>query len=1023
MQFKGLVRFFAILLIIYSVYQLSFTWFVKSHENKMEERALNDVYANFPDARQYGEPDLLPDSLKTFYDTRLKRLLDSTRDVTLTYGITGPVSYQKAKEEELNLGLDLQGGMNVTMEVEMTGLLKTLANNSKDPNFLAALANAEKSKANSDANYVNLFVDEYRRLAGPNKLASLFFAANSQNVKIGDSDDKVKSFLNSQAQSAFDNTLRVLNTRIDQFGVAQPSISPNPDRGIITVELPGIKDKERVRKLLQSSANLQFWETYRMDEIQEALLVKVPADFDLLKKGQSSDTATAKGDTTLAATGGQPEKPADTTLAGQLSSQVPDTAGPAIAEGEKAFFKLLTPVGAGGIVGVVDVNDTAVVREYLNHPLLRRHFPTDARFAYGVADKKNKKQIPLYILKTYNREKAPLEGEAVEQASQDYDNGRPIVRMQMNSTGAQQWGVITEKSAREQIPIAIVLDGIVYSAPVAESKLGDQSQITGDFTVLEAQDLATILKSGKLSAPAKIVQDQEVGPTLGREAIRGGTMAFLISFIVIFLLMLVYYNTSGWIANIALILNLLFTVGVLTGLGATLTAPGIAGLVLTIGMAVDTNVIIYERIKEELTRGKGYQTAINDGYSRSLPPVLDGHITTLLTAIILYYFGLGPVKGFATTQILGLLLSLFCGILVSRWISDIFTSKKRHLEYFTPISRKIFQKAKFKFIEFRRYAYIGSFMVLALGIASFINGFDYGVEFNGGRSYTVRFDQNVDVEKARETLNAAFDGENTIIKTIGDTRTLDITTAYLIDETDLTRGVSVDSLVQTRLIAGLKDYLPAGISYEKFSEDYKKGSKKVLPTISDDLKKGAVKATLFALFAIFLYIFIRFRDWRYSLGTIVALLHDVLVTLIVFSFARSIVPFPLEIDQHFIAAVLTVIGFSMNDTVIVFDRIREDRGLYPSANLSDTINRAVNETLSRTIMTSLTVFLTILILFIVGGEVTRGFAFAMLVGVITGIYSTVFVAAPILVDLGVDKKKKNLAPAAHKDEKPAAAKA
>ncbi|MCB0774949.1 MAG: protein translocase subunit SecF, partial [Chitinophagaceae bacterium] len=484
-----------------------------------------------------------------------------------------------------------------------------------------------------------------------------------------------------------------------------------------------------------------------------------------------------------------------------------------------------------------------------------------------------------------------------------------------------------------------------------------------------------------------------------------GSLAFIISFVVIFLLMLVYYNSSGWIANIALILNLLFTVGILAGLGATLTAPGIAGLVLTIGMAVDTNVIIFERIKEELSRGKGYIPAINDGYKRSLPPVLDAHVTTLLTAFILFYFGLGPVKGFATTQIIGLFLSLFCGILVSRWVTEWFTNKNKHLEYFTGISKKIFRHAKYKFIEYRKITYVISAVVLALGIAAYFNGFDQGVEFSGGRSYKVKFDKAVNVEEVRTTLQNTFEGDNPIIKTIGDNSTLDITTAYLINET----SPATDSLVQTTLYTGLKPLLPAEMTYERFANGTGSmgvlGSKKVLPTISDDLKAGALKATIFAIFIIFLYIFIRFRDWRYSLGTIIALLHDVLVTLIVFSFAKNIVPFPLEIDQHFIAAILTVIGFSMNDTIIVFDRIREDTRLMPNAPKSEVINRAINETLSRTVMTSLTVFLTILILFLVGGEVTKGFAFAMLIGVITGTYSSIFVAAPVLVDLGSKKKK------------------
>lgn len=1021
MQFKGLVRFFAILLIIYSLYQLSFTWFVKGHEKKMAAKAMAFVHSNYPDSKKYTKADELPDSIKLVYNDRLKRLLDSTKDVTLTYGITGPVSYQKAKEEELNLGLDLQGGMNVTMEVEMTGFLKTMANNSKDPSFIAALANAEKQKGNSDDDFVTLFANEYAKLAGPNKMASLFYPANPSKIKIGDSDSKVKSVLRDEARVAFTNTKNALTKRIDQFGVAQPSIYPNEEKGTITVELPGIQDKERVRKQLQASADLQFWETYPINMLGDAL-TKVNNDFDGFMKGKTTTDTTAAPDTTKPTV----VAPQDTTrkdsgslidIAGQKDTGkgLSQTAG---TQGTRSLGEFIQ-IGNGPGIGMVETKDTALVREYLNAPMLRRHFPGDARFAYGIPSKASKKLVPLYVLRTYGKDTPPIAGETIVEAQQDYEptSGKPVVSMQMNQTGANAWKIITAKSAKEGIPIAIVMDGIVYSAPIASEEIaGGRSQITGDFSIQEAQDLGNLLKIGKLSAPAKIVQEQEVGPTLGAAAIRGGALAFFISFIVIFILMLVYYNTAGWIANIALILNLLFTIGVLTGLGATLTAPGIAGLVLTIGMAVDTNVIIYERIKEELTRGKGYIPAINEGYRRSLPPVLDGHVTTLLTAIILYYFGLGPVKGFATTQILGILLSLFCGILVSRWVSDMFTNRKRHLEYFTGVSRRIFKHAKYKFIEYRKIAYIISFVVLALGIASLFNGFNYGVEFQGGRSYTVKFDQKADVEKVRDDLKEAF-GTEPIIKTIGDAQTLDITTAYMIAETNQTAGGNVDSLVLDKLRVGLKNHIPAGTTYDQFDTKYKVASKKVLPSISDDLKRGAVKATIFAMLVIFLYIFIRFRDWRYSLGTIIALLHDVLVTLIVFSFAKNIVPFPLEIDQHFIAAILTVIGFSMNDTVIVFDRIREDRKLYPSAPLGETINRAINETLSRTIMTSMTVFLTILILFIFGGEVTRGFAFAMLIGVIVGAYSSIFVAAPILVDLsGKNKLSKPAAPAADKKD-------
>src|ERR1044072_5566137 len=485
-----------------------------------------------------------------------------------------------------------------------------------------------------------------------------------------------------------------------------------------------------------------------------------------------------------------------------------------------------------------------------------------------------------------------------------------------------------------------------------------------------------------------------VGPTLGAESIAAGAKSFAISFAIIFILMLVYYNTGGWVANIALILNLLFTVGILASLGATLTMPGIAGLVLTIGMAVDTNVIIFERIKDELSRGKSYQQAIEDGYKRSYAPVLDGHITSLLTAVILFYFGLGPVLGFATTQIIGLLLSLFCGILVSRMVTDWWTNKKRHFEYFTPVSRKIFKHANFDFVGKRKIAYGISAVVMIMGVASFFHGFNHGIDFSGGRSFTIRFEKSVDENVVREELQQVF-GSEPYVKTIGGSANqLNITTAYKIDE----QGVEVDREVTEKLYAGLKKYYEASVNYDGFVNRYIVGSQTVSPTISDDLRAGAIKATVLSLVVIFLYILIRFSKWQYSIGTIFSLLHDVLVTLAVFSFCKDIVPFTLEIDQHFIAAILTVIGFSMNDTVIVFDRIREYFRDNKGADRNTTINRAINDTLSRTIMTSLTVFLTILILFVFGGEVTRGFAFAMLIGVLTGTYSSIFVAAPVLVD-------------------------
>jgi len=1003
---------------------LSFTWFVRGHEKKLEAKA-KQWLASYPTpAQKYPNDPMLQqawqDSLNAIYNKRLKDLKDSTSDVVLTYGPTGSINYKAAKENELNLGLDLQGGVNVTLEVELAGLIKALSNNSKDPFFLKALANAEARKANSGADFVSLFVQEYQNLAGKGKLSGIFALASSNKIKLGDSDDKVASVIRSQAKEAFENTFKVLRARIDQFGVAQPNINPDPDRAIINVELPGIQDQERVRKYLQSSANLQFWKLYSLADLIQ-MIDKTDKAFTAFVTGRPDTTTTIdstnKTDTAHKVDpSGKPITDSPKNITQQKIDSATKPAGRTALRDWIAFNvdKSNQPSFAFAI-GYVKAKDTGILRGYLESDIVRNTLPPDLVWMYGIAENEQfKKQnvLPIYALKTGGSDKAPLEGDVITDASQQYGNGSQIeVRMVMNSRGGKKWSEMTKEAVgttdeKDNRSIAIALDNIIYSAPRVITEIdGGISSISGNFTLEEANDLAKILRAGRLPAPAKIVQEQTVGPTLGKDAINGGLKAFTISFIVIFLLMLIYYNTSGWIANIALILNLLFTIGVLTGLHATLTAPGIAGLVLTIGMAVDTNVIIYERIKEELTRGKGYIPAVNEGYRRSLPPVLDAHVTVLLTAIILFSFGLGPVKGFATTQILGILLSLFCGILVSRWVTDWFTDKKRHLEYFTGVSKRVFKHAKFKFIEYRKIAYGISIVVLILGVSSFFHGFDEGVEFKGGRSYQVRFPQNAPIEQIRDELKKTF-SEAPVIKTVENAKTLDITTAYLIN--DPRKQDFVDSIVEAKLFESLKPHLPANLTYAQFdnaqSNIGKLGSKKVLPTISDDLKNGAKKATIIALLIITLYIFIRFRDWRYSLGTIVALLHDVLVTLAVFSFARGIVPFPLEIDQHFIAAILTVIGFSMNDTVIVFDRIREySRHQPPGTTKTQIINGAINDTLSRTIMTSLTVFLTILILFLVGGEVTRGFAFAMLVGVITGTYSSVFVAAPILIDLA--KKK------------------
>jgi SecD/SecF fusion protein len=1024
MQLKGLVRFFAIALILICLYQLSFTWFVKSHESKMEKQA-DQWLKRFPspEAKYPGNKELqsaYADSLGDLKKDRLKRLLDSTKDTKLAFGLT---TYRSAKEKELMLGLDLQGGMSVTMEVGLDGLLKSLANYTKEAQFNQALTQAVAIKANTSADLITLFRQELKKI-NPNAKLAPYFAARSgtpPKIKIDASDDAVASYLREQADIAFNTTYRILRTRIDRFGVASPNINPDPAKGYISIELAGVTDKGRVRAFLQSTANLQFFEVYTFEskDVQNGVIAADKAVEDYLNGIKATDTTKTAAVTDTVKTPAPAPIKADSGKTATISDLANNTTKPgAKADSAKInanknpiarLIQFTQPYAAEGgktvfpaALGYIPSKDTGTLNDYLRMDIVKNKFPSNLVFMYGKAelnDPKLKDILMLYAIKTLDNGQAELGGEGIS-ATQDYDErGRVAIKMNMDKVGTSIWAKMTTRNAGK--PIAVVLDNFVYSAPnVNEPITTGNSQIAGSYTVKEAQDLAQILESGKLPAPAKIIQEQQVGPTLGKESIKGGGMSFLISFIVIFALMLLYFNTGGWVANIALILNLLFTIGILSALGFTLTAPGIAGLVLTIGLAVDTNVIIFERIKEELTKGKSYQNAVNDGYKRSLSPVLDAHVTTLLTAIILAYFGLGPVLGFATTQIIGILLSLFCGILVSRLITDWYMNKNRHFEYFTGISKKIFKHASFKFIEYRKYAYMLSVLIFILGISTFFrkDAFDEGVEFSGGRSYTIKFEKPVNEDQIREELKNEF-GESVIIKTVDVKNQINITTSYMIKET----GDNIDSLVEKKLYTGLKNHLPPNTTFIDFEKNYKQYSQTVLPTISDDLKKGATKAVIFGIIAICLYIFIRFRDWRYSLGTIFALLHDVFVTLIIFSFARKIVPFPLEIDQHFIAAILTVIGFSMNDTVIVYDRIREDSSLMKGSDNAAVINRAINETLSRTIMTSLTVFLTILILFIFGGEVTRGFAFAMLIGVITGTYSSIFVAAPVLVDFAKNR--------------------
>ncbi|HYD22933.1 MAG TPA: protein translocase subunit SecDF [Flavipsychrobacter sp.] len=1002
MQLKGLVKFFTAALILISLYQLSFTFVVKNVEKWAHKKAEQMAGPNAPDSLVNAKYDKITDSLQG--------------EVVYKVPLLKKFTYLEAKEQELNLGLDLQGGMNVTLEVSLDELVRSMSNNPDDAALKKAIADANKAKANSQADFVTLFGQEYLKANPGAKLAFLFTKPSEKEITVNSTNEQVLAKITAESKNAIQRTHKVLLTRIDKFGVANPNVNLDVNKGIITVELAGVRNPERVRNYLQATASLEFYEVYNDNRFLDAF----NAADEALEKYLASDGKlmvedTAKADSNAVAAAATPDTTAKTPdTSGSLSSLMNDAQPAAgkdsatLAKGKNPLRTILSAqpdknsydIAAVGYILKKDVNKFF---EYMELDVVKNKMPAKMKFLLGAEKDKRKNPnaaIPVYALRTTTEGGAKLDGSVVTRAFKTPDQlrGGWEINMTMNSTGSKIWKKLTGENVGNYV--AVVLDERVYSAPRIINEIdGGSTAITGDFSVEEAEDLANILNTGKLPAPATIVQEQVVGPTLGAESIDAGMNSLLISFIVIFVLMLIYYNTGGIVANISLVLNVLFTIGILSALGATLTMPGIAGLVLGIGMAVDTNVIIFERIKEELSRGSSYEDAVKRGYYNSLAPVLDGHVTILITSVILFIFGLGPVLGFATTQIISILLSLFCGILVSRLITDIYMRRGRHFKYFTGLSRSIFRKAHFNFIGARKIAYGISVIVLIAGIASFFNGFNYGVEFDGGRSYTIKFDQKFQTDDVREKLHTTF-GEYPVVKTIGQDNHLNITTAYLIKQP----GKEVEAQVLAKLHDGLKTggFIPANVDVNQFATKYVQSSQTVLPTISDDLKQGAIEATVLSLLAIFVYILIRFRKWQYSVGTIVALLHDVAVTLAVFSFFRGMVPFALEIDQHFIAAVLTVIGFSMNDTVIVFDRIREYFRKNPGEEKGSVINRAINDTLSRTIMTSLTVFLSVLILFIFGGEVTRGFAFAMLIGVVTGTYSSIFVAAPILVDM--DKK-------------------
>lgn len=1022
MQGKGIIRFFAIALAIVTLFQLSFT--LKTH---LVEQTAEEYGAQKAASVEAGLADLQQQDAIAYYDTlntiqkfHEQRYLDSISNETVYNLLVTDYTYDQIKDNELSLGLDLQGGMSVIMQVSVEELLTNLAgNNANDQDFRQAIRLARERETESDDDYVTLFIEAYAEVSNGGRLAAVFATRQNQGLIEPDFDNaRIAEILRTESVDAIDRTYEILNTRIDQFGVASPTISKVENSDRIFIELPGVGNPTRVRKLLQAAAQLEFWETYKVEQIVQAL---VDADNIVRELEGIAELEEEEEEATPSLEEMEGETPtlieADDSSA--LAEVINDTNETDFSDFDlgtdtsSAFgddlvdpFKenpLLARInfseGNYGtpFVGFVLPKDTSIVGRYLRNPDVTAAFPPELKIMWGAKPNDEGFYALYAIKKNPLDEEAALGGDVISDARQDFDEfGRPNISMVMNSEGAAEWARLTAANVGNEI--AIVLDDLVYSAPTVNGEIrGGRSEITGDFTIAEAKDLANKLKSGKLPAPARIVQESIVGPTLGAESIRAGVISLVSGLILVLLFMIFYYTGAGIIANLALVLNIFYIFGLLASLGATLTLPGIAGIVLTIGMAVDANVIIFERIREEIRRGKGARLALVDGFKHSYSAIIDANVTTLITAFILFYFGLGPVKGFATVLIIGIFSSLFTAVLISRVIFDWLLKKDRNIGFGGKATINALSNINTDWIGKRKVAYVISGVVILAGIIGFVTrGFELGVDFQGGRSYHVRFEQPVSAPDVREDLAVVF-GATPVVKTVGSSNELKITTAFMIDSTN----TETDSIVETALMTGLADYLPKDreVSRQEFNSRFVLESITVQPTIADDIKNRAIVATIVALIGIFLYILLRFKKWQFSVGALAALAHDVLIVLGVYSLLHGILGFSMEIDQPFIAAILTVIGYSINDTVIVFDRVREVIGDNSKRGLVENTNEAINLTLSRTLITSGTTLLVLLVLFIFGGEAIRGFSFAILLGVLVGTYSSIFVATPVMTDL------------------------
>ncbi len=998
MQNKGFVKVFAVLLTLVCLFYLSFSFVTRYYNSKAVEYAGGDS----------SKESLYLDSV-------------STQKVWLGYTL------KECREMEISLGLDLKGGMNVVLELSVADVIRSLSNNNQDENFNKALDLAYARQATSQKDFIDLFAEEYKNLDSGARLSAIFSTFELKDkITPQSTDAQVISVLKDELKSAIDNSFNVLRTRIDRFGVVSPNIQRLETAGRILVELPGVKEPERVRKLLQGSANLEFWETYQLPEIYQQLV----AVDNMLATTLADHNEEAGVDNAEAAASEAKDEKAEATnetdsLLQQIAQDKPsEEASQSMEEFAKQhpLFALLQinsyngQLGRGAVVGVANVRDMPKINEYLAMKQVKEALPRNLSLKWGVKAIDEKEQFfELYAIKVTNRDGSPaLGGDVVTDANADFvqqvGHAEQQVSMTMNAEGAKAWARLTKENIGKAI--AIVLDGMVYSAPNVNDEItGGRSQITGHFTPEEAKDLANVLKSGKMAASVHIVQEDIVGPSLGQEAINSGVISFVLALILLMAYMCAFYGViPGLIADGALVLNIFFTMGILASFQAVLTLPGIAGMVLTLGMAVDANVLIYERTKEELRAGKSLSKAISDGYSNAFSAIFDSNLTSVITGIVLFYFGTGPIRGFATTMIIGLIASFLTAVFLTRIVYEALLAKDKlnNVTFVTSATKDLLTNPKINFLGARKVGYLIPAIIIILGGISMMTiGLNNGIDFTGGRNYIVRFDQDVKTDEVRGMLDEKLDGAVSVI-TIGTPNQVRISTNYKIDSTD----PSVDHEIETILYEGVKSLLPEGTTVDQFTDSYVQSSQKVGPSMADDIKNSAIMAVIFAMFCMAAYILLRFRDVSFSVGAFASVAVTTLCIISFYTLLWKVLPFSMEVDQTFIAAILTIIGYSINDTVVVFDRIRETIGMYPKRDRYQVINDALNSTLSRTFNTSLTTLVVVLCIFILGGSTIRSFTFAILLGIIIGTYSTLFVATPIAYEMQKKKINKNAEPKA-----------